>query len=121
MLDLSPDLAPPQAVRLADYRVPEFLVDTVDLVFDLDGANTRVKAWLGIRLFYGRYDARLVPGQGSQPWRSSAFLFSEAIRPSIPLLRRMAENSDRRVASSLIAPDRYTSRICQAVSLSWST
>ena len=49
MLDLSPDIAPPQPVRLADYRPPEFLVDTVDLVFDLDGANTRVKARLGIR------------------------------------------------------------------------
>ncbi len=49
MLDLSPDIAPPQPVRLADYRPPEFLVDTVDLVFDLDGANTRVKARLGVR------------------------------------------------------------------------
>ncbi len=49
MLDLSPDIAPPQPVRLADYRPPEFLVDTVDLVCDLDGAKTRVKARLGIR------------------------------------------------------------------------
>ena len=49
MLDLSPDIAPPQPVRLADYRPPEFLVDSVDLVFDLDGANTRVKARLAIR------------------------------------------------------------------------
>ena len=49
MLDLSPDIAPPQPVRLADYRPPEFLVDSVDLVFDLDGVNTRVKARLGIR------------------------------------------------------------------------
>src|SRR5271169_6040121 len=49
MLDVSPDIAPPQPVRLVDYRPPEFLVDTVDLTFDLDGANTRVKARLGIR------------------------------------------------------------------------
>ena len=49
MLDLSPDIAPPQPVRLADYRPAEFLIDTVDLVFELDGANTRVKSRLGIR------------------------------------------------------------------------
>src|SRR5271169_5482101 len=49
MLDLSPDIAPPQPVRLADYRPPEFLVDTVDLVFELGDADTRVKARLGIR------------------------------------------------------------------------
>ena len=49
MLDLSPDIAPPQPVRLADYRPPEFLVDTVDLVFELGDGNTRVKARLGIR------------------------------------------------------------------------
>src|SRR5271169_1849187 len=49
MLDISPDIAPPQPVRLKDYRPPEFLVDTVDLVFDLDDANTRVKTRLGIR------------------------------------------------------------------------
>jgi aminopeptidase N len=49
MLDVSPDIAPPQPVRLADYCPPEFLVDNVDLAFDLDGADTRVKARLGIR------------------------------------------------------------------------
>jgi aminopeptidase N len=49
MLDASPDVSPPQPVRLADYRPPEFLIDTVDLVFDLDGAKTRVKSRLGIR------------------------------------------------------------------------
>ena len=43
---------------------------------------------------------------GVQIWRSSAFLFSEAIRPSMPVVRRMAANSDRRVASSLIVPAR---------------
>ncbi|HEY3912820.1 MAG TPA: aminopeptidase N [Stellaceae bacterium] len=49
MLDVSPDLAAPQPVRLADYRPPEFLVDTVDLVFELGDAETRVKSRLGIR------------------------------------------------------------------------
>ncbi|HEV2101008.1 MAG TPA: aminopeptidase N, partial [Stellaceae bacterium] len=49
MLDLSPDIAPPQPVRLADYQPPEFVVDTVDLVFELGDGDTRVKARLGIR------------------------------------------------------------------------
>src|SRR5713226_2005949 len=33
---------PPQPTRLADYRPPDFLVDTVDLIFDLGEADTRV-------------------------------------------------------------------------------
>ena len=43
--------APPalQAVRLADYRVPDFLVDTVDLTFDLDEAQTVVLSRLALR------------------------------------------------------------------------
>ncbi|MGE3784354.1 MAG: aminopeptidase N, partial [Alphaproteobacteria bacterium] len=40
---------PPQPTRLADYRPPDFLVDTVDLVFDLDPADTKVAASLGLR------------------------------------------------------------------------
>src|SRR6202023_2859444 len=49
MLDISPDIAPPQPVRLADYRPPAFLIDTVDLVFELGGADTRVKSRLRLR------------------------------------------------------------------------
>jgi aminopeptidase N len=49
MLDISPDVAPPQPVRLADYRPPAFLIDTVDLVFELGEADTRVKSRLRIR------------------------------------------------------------------------
>jgi aminopeptidase N len=49
MLDISPDLAPPQPVRLADYRPPAFLIDTVELVFELGDTDTRVKSRLGIR------------------------------------------------------------------------
>ena len=49
MLDLSPDIAPPQPVRLADYRPPAFLIDTVDLAFDLGARDTRVKSRLAIR------------------------------------------------------------------------
>jgi aminopeptidase N len=36
-------------IRLADYRVPDFLVDTVDLVFTLDPSSTVVRARLGVR------------------------------------------------------------------------
>jgi aminopeptidase N len=43
------EVAPPRPVRLADYRPPAFLIDTVDLVFELGEADTRVKARLGIR------------------------------------------------------------------------
>ena len=49
MLDLSTEIAPPRPVRLADYRPPLFLIDTVDLVFDLGAENTRVKSRLGMR------------------------------------------------------------------------
>ena len=49
MLDASSDVNPPQPVRLADYRPPAFLIDTVDLVFDLNGSNARVKSRLGMR------------------------------------------------------------------------
>ncbi len=45
----SSDVAPPQPIRLRDYRPPEFLIDTVDLVFELEEAETRVKARLGLR------------------------------------------------------------------------
>jgi aminopeptidase N len=43
------DMAPPRPVRLAEYRPPDFLVDTVDLVFELGDTDTRVKSRLGIR------------------------------------------------------------------------
>src|SRR6516225_6309049 len=49
MLDISPDIVPPQPVRLADYRPPAFFIDTVDLAFELGAADTRVKSRLGIR------------------------------------------------------------------------
>jgi len=49
MLDLSPDVTPPQPVRLADYLPPPFLIDTVDLVFELAADETRVRSRLGIR------------------------------------------------------------------------
>jgi aminopeptidase N len=39
----------PRETRLADYRSPAYLVDTVDLAFDLDEATTRVRSRLSIR------------------------------------------------------------------------
>ena len=35
MLDISADIAPPRPVRLDEYRPPAFLIDTVDLVFEI--------------------------------------------------------------------------------------
>jgi aminopeptidase N len=49
MLDISPDMAPPQSARLVDYQPPAYLIDTVDLVFELGAEDTRVKSRLGIR------------------------------------------------------------------------
>ena len=39
----------PQPIRLADYRPPAFLVDTIELDFDLKPSATRVKARLALR------------------------------------------------------------------------
>jgi aminopeptidase N len=43
------DAPTPQAVRLADYAPPDFLVETVDLTFDLDEADTLVTSRLKFR------------------------------------------------------------------------
>ena len=49
-----------QPVRLADYRVPDFLIDSVDLDISLDRHDTRVVATLAIRPHPdGRADAAL--------------------------------------------------------------
>ena len=48
MPDASLD-TPPQPTRLADYQPPAFLVDTVDLVFDLEPSDTSVAAHLALR------------------------------------------------------------------------
>jgi aminopeptidase N len=39
----------PQPIRLSDYRPPAFLIDTVELAFDLQPNTTRVKARLEVR------------------------------------------------------------------------
>jgi aminopeptidase N len=48
MPDASID-TPPLPTRLPDYRPPQFLVDTVDLTFDLDPAETRVVGTMRLR------------------------------------------------------------------------
>ena len=49
MPDASRDLSPHQPIRLADYTPPPFLIDTVDLVFDLGEEKTSVKARVALR------------------------------------------------------------------------
>ena len=53
MMPLDVSSAPPQTTpretRLADYQPPAFLVETVDLAFDLDEAATRVRSRLAVR------------------------------------------------------------------------
>ncbi len=49
MPDASRDPVSPQAIRLADYKAPDFLIDTVDLAFDLGEEATQVKARLSMR------------------------------------------------------------------------
>jgi aminopeptidase N len=39
----------PQPIRLADYRPPAFVIDEVDLDFDLEPSSTRVRAKLKVR------------------------------------------------------------------------
>jgi aminopeptidase N len=59
MLDIRSDNIPdqtPQPVRLADYRPPDFLIDTVALDFDLGETETRVKAHLKLRRNPGGHD-----------------------------------------------------------------
>ena len=45
----TPPQTAPRETRLADYRPPSFLIDTVDLAFDLDEAATRVRSRLAMR------------------------------------------------------------------------
>ena len=49
MPDASRDTSPHPPTRLADYQVPRFLIDTVDLVFELGEEKTSVKARLALR------------------------------------------------------------------------
>ncbi|NBB17149.1 aminopeptidase N [Caulobacter sp. SLTY] len=53
----------PQPVRLADYRPPSHLIDTVHLDFDLQPSATRVKATLTVRR-NGDSDRLVLDGEG---------------------------------------------------------
>jgi aminopeptidase N len=44
----------PKAIRLAEYRAPDYRIETVDLEFDLAPATTKVKARLALRAAYDR-------------------------------------------------------------------
>jgi aminopeptidase N len=48
-MDASRDVAPHQGVRLADYKAPAFLIDSVALDFDLGEDHTTVTARLDVR------------------------------------------------------------------------
>jgi len=54
----------PQTVRLADYRVPDWLVPDVALRFELDAACTRVHARLTVARNGGHDRALVLDGQG---------------------------------------------------------
>jgi aminopeptidase N len=49
MIDALRDQTAPQITRLADYQPPEFLIETVDLVFELGEDETSVKSHLTVR------------------------------------------------------------------------
>ena len=68
-----------QAIHLADYRAPDFLIDRVHLTAKLDGAQTRVIAELALRPNpQGRADAPLVL-QGDELTLVSLTLNDDAI------------------------------------------
>jgi len=54
----------PQAVRLADYRPPAFLIDTVHLDFVLAANTTRVKATLAVRRNGDHAEPLVLDGDG---------------------------------------------------------
>ncbi|MDB5358903.1 MAG: aminopeptidase [Rhodospirillales bacterium] len=49
MLDALRDSTPPKTIRLAEYQVPDFLIDTADLLFELEEDHATVKSRLGMR------------------------------------------------------------------------
>lgn len=50
MTDITPDtLATPSAIYLSDYQAPAFLVETVELVFELDDVDTLVHSVMQLR------------------------------------------------------------------------
>src|SRR5271170_2818080 len=71
-----------QPVRLADYRVPDFLIDSVDLDISLDRSVTRVVATLALRPHpEGRVDAALEL-DGDELALTALHLDGEVLEPS---------------------------------------
>jgi aminopeptidase N len=57
----------PQAIKLADYRPPAFLIDEVHLTFDLQPNTTRVKATLQVRRNGAHADPLRFNGENLKP------------------------------------------------------
>lgn len=57
----------PQPIRLADYRPPAFLVETIELDFDLKPSATRVKARLALRRNGEHADPLVLNGERLKP------------------------------------------------------
>ena len=62
MLDALRDSSPPKTIRLVEYQVPDFLIDTADLLFELEETHATVKSRLGMR-------RNLAAGAGNKPLR----------------------------------------------------
>jgi len=73
----------PATIYLKDYIVPPYLVDEVELVFDLDQSDTRVSASLKIRKNPNSDDSRnLLRLDGSDQQLESVVLDGETLSPS---------------------------------------
>ncbi len=89
----------PQAIRLADYRPPDFLVDDVHLTFDLKSDATRVSAKMRVRR----------NGEHANPLRFNG----ERLKPiSVAIDGRMLSKSEHTIDGEFLtvahAPDAFT-------------
>src|ERR1700742_3807331 len=89
----------PQAIKLADYRPPAFLVDEVSLAFDLQPSATRAKASLKVRR----------NGDHKEPLKFN----SERLKPiSVAIDGRALAESERTIDGEFLvipdAPDAFT-------------
>ena len=103
--DLTPtDVAAPKPTRLKDYGPPAFLVDTVELTFQLGEAETIVKSRLAVR----RNPAADDPGRTAGPRRRRAGAGCGGARRRAA--RRQPLSGDVRRALGVIAgvPDAFT-------------
>ena len=75
----------PQPIRLADYRPPAFLVDTIELDFDLKPSATRVRAKLALRRNGEHAEPLVLNGE-----RPRLALLGRLLRVRAQLPRRLA-------------------------------